>query len=93
MTVGILRLSLFIAESHSLKEKRMVLHSIKARVRNNFNVAVSAIDDEDKWQKATLAIASVERSRSSANSVLSQVVDFLNRDHRVSLMDYELELL
>lgn len=59
MTVGILTLILFIQDSNSLKEKRMVLHSIKARLRNNFNVAVSQIADEDKWQKTTLAVVGV----------------------------------
>jgi len=63
MTVGILKLVLFIHESNSLKAKRMALHSVKARLRNNFNVAVTQIADEDKWQKATLAVVGAERSR------------------------------
>lgn len=33
---------------------RMALYSLKARLRNNFNVAVTQIADQDKWQKATL---------------------------------------
>jgi len=49
MTIGILRLVLFIHESNSLKDKRMVLHSLKARLRSNFNVAVTQVDDQDKW--------------------------------------------
>ena len=49
MTIGVLTVELFIPESSSLKEKRMVLHSLKARLRNHFNVAVTEIDDEDKW--------------------------------------------
>ncbi len=56
MTVGILKVVLFIQDSNSLKAKRMVLHSLKVRLRNNFNVAVTQIDHEDKWQKAALAI-------------------------------------
>lgn len=59
MTIGILKLTLFIHDSNSLKEKRVVLHSLKARLRNNFNVAVSQIGDEDKWQKSTLAVVGV----------------------------------
>ena len=63
MTIGILRFSLFIHDSNSLKEKRMVLHSLKAKLRNNFNIALTQIEDEDKWQKATLAAVGIERQR------------------------------
>lgn len=93
MTVGILRLVLFIHESNSLKEKRMVLHSLKARLRNNFNVAVSQIADEDKWQKTTLAVAGIEKDRKNMNSILSRIVNFVSESGRIDLIDYEIELI
>ena len=93
MTVGILRVEIFIGESNSLKAKRMVLNSLKSRLRNHFNIAVTQIDTEDKWQKATLAIAAVEKDRRRANSVLSGAVNFLEGIRQVSLIDYEMELI
>jgi len=93
MTVGILRLELFIHDSNSLKEKRMVLHSLKAKLRNNFNVAVSQIDDQDKWQKTTLAVVGVEKSRNNTNSTLSEIVNFVERMGNINLIDYEMELI
>jgi uncharacterized protein YlxP (DUF503 family) len=93
MTIGVLRLELFIPDSNSLKAKRMVLHSIKARLRNSFNLAVTQIDVEDKWQKATLAVVGVERERSCMNSTLSEAVNFIERIGTVSLIDYEMEML
>jgi len=93
MTVGILRVDIFIGESNSLKAKRMVLNSLKSRLRNHFNIAVTQIDTEDKWQKATLAIAAVEKDRRRANSVLSGAVNFLEGIGQVSLIDYEMELI
>lgn len=93
MTIGILKVVLFIPESNSLKEKRMVLHSLKARLRNNFNVAVTQIDDEDKWQKTTLAVAGVEKDKNKMNSVLSNIVNFIEEFNQVSLIDREMELI
>lgn len=93
MTVGILNLSLLIQGSNSLKEKRMVLHSLKARLRNNFNVAVTQIGAEDKWQKAILTVVGVEKDRSNMNSILSAVVNFIERFNRIELIDYEMELI
>jgi uncharacterized protein YlxP (DUF503 family) len=93
MTIGILKLTLFIPASNSLKEKRMVLHSLKARLRNNFNVAVSQIGDEDKWQKAALAVVGVEKSRNNMNSVLSNIVNFISELKTADLINYEMELI
>ncbi|MFH1888612.1 MAG: DUF503 domain-containing protein [Candidatus Omnitrophota bacterium] len=93
MTVGILRLTLFIPDSNSLKHKRMVLHSIKARMRNNFNVAVTQIGDEDKWQKATLAVVGVEKDVRRINAILSNVVNFVEEFKTINLINYEMELI
>lgn len=93
MTVGILTLVLFIQDSHSLKDKRMVLHSLKAKLRNSFNVAITQIDDEDKWQKSTLAVVGVEKDRKHMNSVLSSIVNFIEKFNNINLIDYETELI
>jgi uncharacterized protein YlxP (DUF503 family) len=93
MTVGILQVALFIHGSHSLKEKRMVLHSLKARLRNHFNVAVTQIQDEDKWQKSTLAIVGVEKDRKNMDSILCRIIDFVDGFDGIDLMDHEMELI
>jgi len=93
MTIGILKLTLFIQNSNSLKEKRMVLHSLKARLRNNFNVAVTQIGDEDKWQKSTLAIVGVEKDRKNMNSTLSEVINFIEVFNNINLINHEMELI
>lgn len=93
MTIGILRVVLFIQNSNSLKEKRMVMHSLKAKLRNKFNVAVNQIDDEDKWQKATLAIVGVERDRKNMNSILSNIINFIEKFHSLNLINYEIEMI
>ena len=93
MTIGILKLALFIYNSNSLKEKRMILHSLKAKLRNNFNVAVTQIDDEDKWQKATLAIVVVETDRKNMNSILSNIINFIQQFNGVDLINHEMELI
>ena len=93
MTIGILKLALFIYNSNSLKEKRMILHSLKAKLRNNFNVAVTQIDDEDKWQKATIAIVGAERDRKNMNSILSSIINFIEGFDGVDLIDHKIELI
>lgn len=84
---------MFIPYSNSLKEKRMVLHSLKAKLRNKFNAAVAQIDDEDKWQRATLAVVGVEKNSKNMNSVLSNIINFIEGFNSINLVDYEMELI
>jgi uncharacterized protein YlxP (DUF503 family) len=93
MTIGILKLTLFIQDSSSLKEKRMVLNSLKARLRNSFNVAVTQLDDEDKWQKSTLAVVGIEKDRKNMNSILSRIINFIEEFNGVDLINHEMELI
>jgi len=57
MVIGVLRLTLYLPENHSLKGKRSVLRKIKARVANEFNVSVTECDGHDLWQRAFAEIA------------------------------------
>ena len=93
MTVAILRLVLFIGNSTSLKTKRMVLHSFKTRLRNKFNIAVSEIDDTDKWQKATLAIVGVGRNKRYMDGQFGRIINFAGSFSQAEITDYEMEMI
>lgn len=69
------------------------MHSLKARLRNNFNVSVAQIGDEDKWQKSTLAVVGVERDRKVMNSTLSNIINFIGEFGGIHLIDQEMELI
>jgi uncharacterized protein YlxP (DUF503 family) len=77
MTVGIARITLFIPESHSLKEKRMVLRRVKDRVRSKFNAAIAEVDDNDVWQRGVVGLALVGNDRRFVESALDEVVRFV----------------
>jgi len=61
--------------SHSLKEKRHIVASLKERLRNKFNVAVAEIDYQDLWQRAAVAAVTVSSDHSQAEKVLRGVED------------------
>lgn len=84
---------MFISDSNSLKDRRMALNSLKAKLRNSFNVSVCEVDDEGKWRKATLAVVGVSRSPASVNSTLAEVVSFVEGFQRAQLLDYEMEMV
>jgi uncharacterized protein YlxP (DUF503 family) len=85
-------IELHILESNSLKDKRRVLKSIKDRIRNAFNVAVAEVDDGDLWQSASIGVVTVSNQVRHANEVLSKVINFIERDLRIELVDYDMEV-
>jgi uncharacterized protein YlxP (DUF503 family) len=72
-TVGVLTLELHLNHSHSLKDKRHVVQSLKDRLRHKFNVAVAEIDYQDLWQRAVVAAVTVSSDHSRAELVLQSV--------------------
>jgi uncharacterized protein YlxP (DUF503 family) len=74
-SVGVLTLELRLENSHSLKDKRQVVRSLKERLRAKFNVAVAEIAYQDLWQRAALAAVTVSSEREHAEKVLLSVED------------------
>ena len=93
MTIGVLELRFRIPESQSLKGKRQILLGLKTRLRQRFNISVSEVDHQDKWQLSTLAVTCAGNDKSGVNRCLSQVVEVVQRERGVDLIDYHLELL
>jgi uncharacterized protein YlxP (DUF503 family) len=77
MVVGVLKLTLFLPENHSLKGKRGVIKKIKARVANTFNVSITECDGQDLWQRAVLGICQVGTDVPYVDGALRQVVRFI----------------
>ncbi len=93
MVVGVMRLTLFLPDNHSLKGKRQVLRAIKARVRAKFNVSIAESDDHDLWQRAELGICQVGSDRAFVDSALREVVNFIDGLSLAPLGGERLEIL
>lgn len=74
MPVGLLTLELHIADAQSLKDKRQVLRSLKARLRAHFNVAVAELDFEDTWQRSVVGIVTLSNEERHVKEVLQKVL-------------------
>ncbi len=91
MTVGVLTLDLAIYESHSLKDKRRVIKSLKDRLAARFNVSIAEVGRLDSRQRAVLGIAVVNKDPHYLHGCLDKIVDFVRADPRVSVIEYEKE--
>ena len=73
MIVGVSQITLHLPTCHSLKDKRQIIKSVIARVRNQFEVAIAEIDEHDRWQIARLGISCVSNSSQHADEILGHV--------------------
>lgn len=94
MFIGTCLITLQIPVAGSLKEKRSVVKSILARVRNEFNVSIAEVDLHDVYTQTVLGVACVSTSQAYAHGQLERVVHFIEKIRPdVPLFDYEIEIL
>ena len=75
--VGILSFELHFPESHSLKEKRMQLRSVKQQLANRTGCSIAEVDHHDAWQRAGLTMACVTREAGEAGRLLDDAERWL----------------
>jgi uncharacterized protein YlxP (DUF503 family) len=91
--VGRCELDLYIDNSHSLKEKRRIVKSLKERLKNHYNIAVCEYGGMSLWQRSQLGLVSCGNERAIVDATLKQAIDFLGHVHAVSLLNYTIEIL
>ena len=77
MVIAVVSWELEVVAAHSLKEKRSVLKSIKARLHNEFNASVAETAHQDAWQRAELTACLVSTDRRHAESVVTSLDRFV----------------
>jgi uncharacterized protein YlxP (DUF503 family) len=94
MTIGAARVTLYIDDSFSLKDKRRVVRSITQRVRNQFNAAIAEVEDLNDQRVATLGIVCVSNSAPHADEMVSKVIDFIERNVEIGVLgEIETEMI
>jgi uncharacterized protein len=76
--VALLTIHLHFPEAESLKAKRKDVSSIKAQLQTRLGAAVSEVDNQDLWQRSTLAAAVVGGSQGAVEHAADRVERFLD---------------
>lgn len=74
MVIASALIELDIPENSSLKDKRRVVKSVIARLRNEFNVAAAEVDEHDEWQRAVIGLVTVSTDAGYAHGLLEKAV-------------------
>jgi uncharacterized protein len=72
-----LTIHLHLPDNGSLKGKRKELLSVRSVLSRRFGASVAEVDDQDLWQRATLAATLVSRSAGGVEHVADAIERFL----------------
>ena len=92
MLAALCRFDLRIPGVSSLKEKRHVVKTLTASLRQKFNVAVAEVDHQDLWQRTTIAVSSVSGEAYHLKRVMHEVERHIERWAEVEVIDVDLTL-
>jgi uncharacterized protein len=93
MIIGTAQIQLSASWVHSLKEKRTVVKSIIDKVKNKFNVSIAEVDTQDYHQTITIGIACVSNDNRHADSMLNEVLNFIENNTDAVVQDIHTELI
>lgn len=93
MVIGVCKIVLSLDDVFSLKEKRHIVKSIVERLRGRFNASVSEVGLQDLWKNAVIGIACVSNEVGVADSMLANMVNFVENDGRTVILDYSTEII
>jgi hypothetical protein len=82
MLVGVVEIKVHLHGLNSLKGKRQIIKSIIKRVRNNFNVSASEVDEQDNKLGAVIGVSMVSNDSRYLNSRIDKLISFMRSDGR-----------
>lgn len=93
MLIGICTCEIFIYEANSLKEKRRIVKSIIEKSKNRFNISISEVGFNDKWQKALIGFAVVSNDKIIVEQTIESVIKFMSSYSEIEIIDIDREIL
>ena len=87
MNIAAMTFRLRLPWAQSLKDKRTVVKSLTARLRNRFRVSAAEIDGQDAHQTAVIGVAAVVPHRAMADSLMEEISRFMETASEAEILE------
>ena len=77
---------------HILKEKRMIVKSLIAKLQNKFHVSAAEIDEQDTHQIIVIGVAAVVPHHAMADSMMNEISQFVEDNAEAEILDETREI-
>ena len=92
LRVAVLKVKLHAPWVHSLKEKRMIVKSLLAKIRNKFQVSAAEVEDQDVHQSIVIGAAAIVPHSAQADSMMEEIINFIEFNTDAELIHEEWEI-
>lgn len=72
---------------HSLKEKRMIVKSIIAKLQNKFHVSAAEVEEQDTHQIIVIGVATIIPDQRYADSMMDEISHFVEENCEAEILD------
>ncbi len=93
MVIAYALFDLHLPGCRGLKEKRMIVKSLKARIRNEFEISAAEIAHQDLLQRAALGVAACGSDQPTLDAVLQHVLRFVEENLEGEILEYRNEFI
>ena len=77
---------------HSLKEKRSIVKSLIAKLRNRYHVSAAEIDEQDTHHMIVIGVAAIVPHNAMADSLMEDISLFVEENMDAEIIDEEREI-
>ena len=92
MKIAVMTFRLHAPWVHSLKEKRMIVKSLIAKLQNKFHVSAAEVDEQDIHQIIVLGVAGIIPHNAFADSLMEEISRFIEGNTEAEIIDEEREI-
>ena len=87
MKIAVMTFRLRASWVHSLKEKRMIVKSLVAKLQNKFHVSVAEVDEQDTHQIIVIGVAGIVPHHALADSMMDEISQFVEDNTEAEILD------
>ena len=92
MKIAAMTFKLYAPWVHSLKEKRMIVKSLIAKLQNRFHVSAAEIDEQDTHQIIVIGVAAIVPHNAMADSLMDEISLFVEENCEAEILDETREI-
>ena len=93
MVIAYAVFDLHLPGCRGLKEKRMIVRSLKSRIRNDFEVSAAEVGAQDLLQRAEIGVAVVGPDQAPLDALLQNILSFVESNLDGEVLEYRNEFL
>lgn len=77
---------------NSLKEKRMIVKSLVAKLQNRFHVSAAEVDEQDTHHIIVIGVAAIVPHNAMADSIMDEMSCFVESNTEAEILDESREI-